>query len=440
MTLVLKDRRFFPLAALQSNLRRLLKIRWIVFGCQALALAYAWLVLELALQYLLISIILSFFVLLNLAVSWRLHKGWLVSESEFLGHLLLDVAGLSLLLYLSGGANNPFVSYLLVPVIISAAALPWSYTWVVAGSSLTCYTLLLFIYQPLPELLPGPLGHGQDHGMAAMVGATGNLHMLGMWFNFVVSTVLITWFVVKMATEIRSQDALLARLREDSLRDEQIVAIAIQAAGTAHELGTPLSTMAVLLQDMRHEYADDPALQKNLALLREQIGHCKTSLRQLVSEADYSQAQAAPRLSLPLFLDSVLDRWQLLRPEVKINLAVSQETDIPWLKDDASLRQALINLLDNAADASPDGIDLTLHWNTREWELEIRDYGSGITPVIAAGPGHNLLSTKPDGMGVGLMLSQASINRLGGTVKLHAHPGQGTVTRVKIPLDACHGQ
>ncbi len=440
----MRDRSFSPLTALQSNLKRLLAIRAIVFLCQLLALIYAWGMLDLPLQYAVILLILLLFVVLNLLVWWRLHQPWPVTEREFAGHLLLDILGLSLLLYITGGASNPFVSYLLVPVIISAAALSRGYTLAMAGTGMACYTLLLFFFQPLPELSPAIMGpvtgaaEEHEHHISSVV-VNGqlsglNLHISGMWVNFLVSAGLITWFVTRMAAEIRDQDAQLARLREESLRDEQILSVAIQAAGTAHELGTPLNTMAVVLREMEHEYANDLDALKDILLLQRQVGQCKQSLRRLVSEADYGKARQEQWQPLKTLVEEILDRWRLLRPEVKLTLIEPVIAPAPWVHLDPSLRQAILNLLDNAADVSPEHIEMRLFWSTSEWGLVIRDHGPGLPGELMENGGMGLFSNKPDGMGVGLMLSQASINRLGGSVTLRPHPEGGTVTTVTMPL------
>lgn len=427
---------FFPLAASQYNLRRLLAIRLIVFFCQLLALAYAWFFLALSLDYFLIGGLLLVWVIVNIFVYLRLIQNWVVSDLEFLGHLLFDVLALFLLLFLSGGANNPFVSYFLVPVTISAAILPWSYTWIVAGSSIISYSLLLFYYQALPALMPMDASMGIN--MAAEASGVPSLHIIGMWFNFLVSAVLITYFVVKMAEEIRSQAALLTDYREENLRDEQILAVATQAAGTAHELGTPLATMAILLTEMEQDYADKPALQKDISLIKQQVARCKQSLKELVSQADFRTGNTLKRSSLLDFIQRILEQWQLIRPEVTLSFKSPEQSAgksaVPDIAFDSTLQQAIVNILNNAADASAQGIEVGLSWDKDNWSLIIRDYGEGISQEIIAQLGRKFFTTKASGLGVGLVLSQASINRLGGEISIYQHEIKGTVTKIILPL------
>ena len=420
------DTRFFPLAAAQLNLQRLLLIRLIVYVCQLSALVFAWF-LDYSLEYTPIISVMGFILVINAWVFFRLLHQSIVSDQEFLLHLLFDVLSLSVLLYFGGGASNPFVSFFLVPITISAAILPWTYTWAVAGISLACYTFLLFFYRPLSILMP------EDMNMSSM-GGLPNLHIIGMWCNFIVSAVLITYFVVKMAAEIRSQDIKLNDYREDNMRNEQILAVATQAAGTAHELGTPLNTMTILVREMADDYQENPALAKDIATLEMQLASCKKSLQEMVKRADLRNAGKARQSAIPAFIEQILEQWGLLRPEVRLNQKFIAANESPQIHVDSTLQQAIVNILNNAADASPEGIDLAVDWNTENWTLTIRDYGKGVDEEMMAYLGSEIVSNKEKGMGVGMILSQASIERMGGEVSISSHPEQGTLTQIRLPV------
>jgi len=422
----LADTRFFPLAAAQLNLQRLLLIRLIVFVCQLSALAFAWF-LDYSLEYTPIISVMGFILVINAWVFFRLLHQSMVNDQEFLLHLFFDVLSLSVLLYFGGGASNPFVSFFLVPITISAAILPWTYTWAVAGISLACYTFLLFFYRPLSILMP------EDMNMSSM-GGLPNLHIIGMWCNFIVSAVLITYFVVKMAAEIRSQDIKLNDYREDNMRNEQILAVATQAAGTAHELGTPLNTMTILVREMADDYQENPALAKDIATLEMQLASCKKSLQEMVKRADLRNARKARQSAIPAFIEQILEQWGLLRPEVRLNQKFIAANESPQIHVDSTLQQAIVNILNNAADASPEGIDLAVDWNTENWTLTIRDYGKGVDEEMMAYLGSEIVSNKEKGMGVGMILSQASIERMGGEVSISSHPEQGTLTQIRLPV------
>ncbi|SEI55470.1 two-component system, sensor histidine kinase RegB [Allopseudospirillum japonicum] len=360
--------------------------------------------------------------LINIVSWWRLQKAWPVTESEYFFHLLFDVTGLTLLFYFTGGATNPFISYYLVPLTISAATLPWIYSWIIATATLSAYTFLMQFYHPIPQLV-----HDQNLGVV-------NLHILGMWINFLMSAGLITFFVFKMANALRARDAHLAHIREQGLRDEQILAIATQAAGTAHELGTPLSTMAIVLGEMCEAYQDDEELMQELHLLQQQVKTCKTTLQGLVKAADRDQLASRQVQMLDVWWQQVMTHWQVLRPDVVAQIEWASTGPMPQIAPEVTWQQAMLNLLNNAADASPQAVHIRFTWDTTQTYINIRDQGTGIAEEIIEQLGDSLISTKQEGMGLGLLLTHATLNRAGGEVRLYNHPEGGTLTQVVLPL------
>jgi two-component system sensor histidine kinase RegB len=412
---------------LEQNLYRLLLIRSIVFCLQLFALGYAWAIVSMPLNY---PLILGIFLVLGITngiLFLRLQKQRQPNAREFLLNLSIDILGLTVLLFFTGGASNPFVSYFLVPVTIGAAALKRSYAVMLTVSALTCYTLLLFFYLPLPALTPMTDGMTMDHNTPVL-----SLHVLGMWFNFLVSAALISWFVLKMAAENRAQETRLRKYREDTLRNEQIMSVATLAAGTAHELGTPLSSVTMLLKEMQQDHAGNESLQADIRMLQEQIRSCRDSLRSLTRKADYTNIQTT-HMSLVLFIREVMDKWQLLRPECRCPMSI-MEGAAPQIMVDPTLQQALINMLNNAAESSSRGVKLDLAWDDHAWTLKIRDYGKGISQNLAEQLGTRIVSSREDGMGVGVVLSQATLNRFGGSVSLYPLEEGGTLTEITVPL------
>lgn len=359
--------------------------------------------------------------LINVATWWRLGRPRAVTHREYLAHLLADMAGLTLLFYFTGGSTNPFINYYLVPVTIAAATLPWRHAWAVAAAGMAGYSFLMIFYHPVPQL-------GMPHDEAGI-----NLHTLGMWLNFALSAGLVTFFIYKMARALRGRDQALSRTREAVLRNEQVLAVATQAAGTAHELGTPLSTMAVLLKEMREDAKGNALLEKDIDLLRQQVDTCKSRLRHLVDSADRRRMARPEIRDAQEWLAGVVQRWLVLRPDVGHRLEIAGRRAPPKLGVDATLDQALTNLLNNAADANPDDITIQLDWNDEEVVIDIRDHGPGVSLSIADQLGETFVSTKSKGLGIGLFLTHATINRFGGGVSLYNHPEGGTLTEVTLP-------
>lgn len=439
-----------------SQLRRLVVLRNIAIAAQLATLLAAWKMLKLQLDWPPMLLTVAMLGLLNLltwlrlggtAGSGRFASGQAsplrgprpVSNAELYAQLGLDVLALTVLLYYSGGSTNPFVSLYLLPLVIAAATLPGRYTWGMAVLTTLCYTLLMKFYVPLP------MQHGQSaavtmHDMGSINPGMGamteegifDLHVLGMWLGFVLSATIIAWFVVQMAEAVRNRDEALARVREEILRNERIVVLGTQAASAAHEMGTPLATMAVVIGELRHDVPDSQsALHESLAILDEQVRGCKRILDKIMANAQDSgatQPQPADRL-----MAEILDEWQLLRPAAQYHYRCSGVQPAPGINADVTLRAALMNLLNNAADAGPQPIEIHADWNVSGFTLEIRDHGSGLSEEAALKAGSAFFTTKAGGRGVGLLLANATIERIGGTVRLFNRSEGGAATELTLP-------
>lgn len=404
------------LSASRQNLRRLIIIRILVLAAQASSVGLAWLTDLLPLPWLPLLVTLSVSAGLSLLTALRLHAQWPVTELEYAGHLACDLIIHSVLLYFSGGPTNPFVSYYLVPLTIAAATLPWLHSMLLSGLALVGYSLLLGGYDPI--------NLEQEHRATLLI--------YGMWLSIALAAGLITFFVARMAGELRRQERSQAHRREEGLRDQQLLAVATQAAGAAHELGTPLATMSVLIKELRREYKD-PLLQEDLAVLQEQVQLCKETLQQLVRAAEADRRQAVVEQTAAAWLESALNRWHLMRPEASYRYECRGKGSMPRLAPPPDLTQALLNLLNNAADACPDDLEIYLDWGATELCISIRNHGEGVPLAIAEQIGKPFFTTKGKGFGLGLFLSQASVTRAGGSVKLYNHEEGGTLTELRLP-------
>jgi two-component system sensor histidine kinase RegB len=348
-------------------------------------------------------------------------------EREFFVQLLVDCLVLSGMLYVAGGATNPFVSYYLVPIALSAATLSRGYTVSLTFCCLAAYSALLYFYLPLQVLSPHEMT-GHEHHQSGGI----SLHVLGMWLNFGISALLITHFVATIAATVRRQREHINRLREQQLMDENIMAVATLAAGTAHELGTPLSSLSVLLGDMQHDHRANPELAADLQLMAEQVSRCQQSLRQLSDTAREHQDGNVRRLPVAKLVERLMRDWQVLRPEVQAVFAVETGPDLEALLP-LTVEQAIINVLNNAADAGGK-LNVRVGWNQRELLIEIEDDGPGISQQTL--DQRRRVKASERGMGLGLLLSHASLERVGGTLSLQARAAGGTLTRIALPLGA----
>ena len=403
-------------SATRQNLWRLTFIRILVMAAQAGSVGLAYWLDLLPLPWFQLAATLICSMLLCAFTAIRLRTTWPVTELEYAVQLACDLFIHSALLYFSGGSTNPFVSYYLVPLTIAAVTLPWRYSLILSGIALAMYTLLLARFYPLQTF---PI-------------ARENLQVYGMWLSFALAAAVITFFAARMAEELRRQEELRAIRREEGLRDQQLLAVATQAAGAAHELGTPLATMSVLLKEMRRDH-HDPMLQEDLSVLQDQVMLCKQTLQQLVRAAEANRRMAVETQYVTDWLDESLNRWHLMRPEASYRFQRLGQGLVPRVAPPPDLTQALLNLLNNAADACPEGLQVTLDWNEEDLTISIRDHGAGVPLAIAEQIGKPFFTTKGKGFGLGLFLSKASVTRAGGSVKLYSHEEGGTLTELRLP-------
>ena len=415
-----------PTATLVSsaiNLRRLTLLRGLMVPAQVLTVLVAVYALDVELPLSALFAVVVLYALAAGLTGLRLRLAYPVGEVELFAQLLLDVVVLTMLLYLSGGSTNPFVVLYLLPLSLTAAALPGRYTWAMAGVTAGCYTLLMFFYRPLP-------------GVHAAHGEAFTLHVIGMWLGFLLSAALIAFFAVRMADTLRERDRLRAAMREQQLRHERVLALGTLAAGAAHELGTPLSTMAVLARELESEPGASTDATNKLSILRSQIDRCKDVLATLTASVGAERSEAAQGYPLDDWLHDLVGRVSALRPNVEVRTSIEGPLPAPRVVAEQTLGQAIVNVLNNAADASPEAVELVARWNEEMLEVDVCDRGPGIAPDVAEVAGHTPVSTKQsgEGLGLGLFLANTSLQRFGGTIRLYNREGGGACAQIMLPL------
>lgn len=326
------------------------------------------------------------------------------SNLELFGQIWVDLGALSALLFLSGGTTNPFVSLYLPSLAIAAAVLPWYLTAWLACFAVACYVLLGFDNVPLNLDNPSNLF---------------DYYRAGTWVNFMVSVALIVWFVARMSRALRQREYALADAQQRLLRDERAVALGVQAATVAHEIGTPLSTISMLTEELRDIARTDKGLAPygaDLELLDKQITLCTSALARLRSRA----SSAGSRQVVGEWLGPFVEQWRLRHPHVKFELQGEPPADLS-LDDTVAVGQILTILLDNAARASRDFVSLRAYPSPRLndfIDFEVCDAGPGIPASLRASLGAAPVDSTQGGHGVGLYLAFSSAARLGGSIEL----------------------
>ncbi|MEZ5518950.1 MAG: ATP-binding protein [Gammaproteobacteria bacterium] len=371
-------------------------------------------------------VFIGIFISVSLGI-WRLSSARVISNAELFVHLTVDVLFLVLMLVTVGGASNPLISYLLVLLAVGATFLTRAQANLFALGSILVYTS--FIWLDLRS------DHQEGDPMMSF-----QVHLVGMWAIFVVCAILISVFVTRMASTIRERELTLAKARENEMRNEQLVAIGTLAAGTAHALGTPLSTMAVLLTEMDKlsvEQVGNEELKEDITLLRQQVQRCKHSLTQLTNYYNKEFDTSEDKISLGDFVDGIKDYITNIHPSSKIHFAVS-EIDQPFLMvRDPNINHALINIIENgikAARTETRVIFRVLREAGTQVEISVQDDGPGVPEQVMERMGEPFISTREDSMGLGIYLANATLQKAGGSIEMFNRKTGGAQTVIRLPV------
>lgn len=411
------------------NLRLLIWLRIIVIVGQCAAVYYASHSLDITLQTKYLYLWIAIYALINALTYSRVYSGIVINRWEFFTHLLVDIFILTMLFKYSEGGANPFVSLYLIPLTISAITLPAIFTWALAVITITCYSLLIWIINPMNE------NSFHAHNF--------DVHVTGMWLGFVISAILVSFFVVRMGRTIQLQQKELAEQKTQALQNEQLVKLGTIAASTAHELGTPLGTMQLVVEELQEmsgqENNRSESHNSQIHILEDQINRCKEALSVLSASVGSAPLEQGKPMLIEYFINELLEDWQNSRPEVRIKTSWQGNSSGPKIIAERSLNQAIKNILDNAANVSPEEISCEVNLEQHALTLLISDRGPGIQLDDSASLGQQPLTqdnnqTPAKGLGLGLFLSHGIIKRFGGKVSLKNRNEGGLQTTIYLPL------
>lgn len=424
----------------RDNLRWLFILRNLMISGQVILILFVAHGLKIPLPHEPLWLVIIAIAAVNLYTWLRLQTDTPVTELEVFSQLSLDVLAIASLLYLTGGATNPVIWIFLLPLIITAVILPQEYTWYMVVLTILMYTILIAYHLPLPAIEPYPMTHAhKQHSIGPEDEHYFNLHIIGMWCGFVLSAGLVAYFVVGLSKTLRERERNLSVARENELRNERVVSLGSLAASAAHDMGTPLGTMAIIIHEIEQTYPEHrfPGMHEKMRIMKNQIVRCKEALSVMSASAGELRAESGKAMEAVDYIDLVLNQWRSQRPDVKLNLFVDPGTHFSArIIAEQTLTLALINILNNAADATPTkrGIDIHVQWSDHSMNLKIRDYGKGINPEIAELIGKLPITDKNEGMGVGLFLTYSTISRIGGKIDIYNMEDGGACTEITLPL------
>jgi two-component system sensor histidine kinase RegB len=342
--------------------------------------------------------------------------------------MAIDVLLFSGLLYFTGGPVNPFSFLYLVPIALAAVTLPAIWTWMLVLLSLGCSAVLFASSQPLP--LVGDHKHHMD------------LHLRGMWLALGIAAAFIVYFLLRVRRALEARDAALAASRVQASRQERLASLATLAAGAAHELATPLATIAVVAKELEREIetrAREEARHaiEDVRLVRRQVERCREILGRMRADAGEVVGEgfdAVPIADL-VARAAAAGEGDAARAACRLDLEIDDRLAAARLAlPPRAMSQALGALVENARRASPPGGVVTVRVAPRgnQVAFAVTDRGAGIPPDVLKRVGEPFFTTRPvgQGMGLGVFLARAVAERLGGELLIASRPGETTATLV----------
>ena len=408
----------------QKNLLLLVQLRWLAVIGQVVTIAFVQWGLGIPLPLGEMALVLMLLVVLNLASLVRHRRVAAdIRNAELFGALLFDLGALTTQLYLSGGASNPFISLYLLQVGLAAVLLErWS-TWVLVVLASLGFVGLMSDHRPLA--LPLALDDGVPR-----------LYLQGVFVCFLIGAGLLVLFLQRISRNLRNRDENLADLRQRAVEEDHIVRMGLLASGAAHELGTPLSTLSVILNDWRRMpvIKAEPELIAEIGEMQAQLDRCKTIVSGILMSSGETRAENPGWTTVRGFVDELIEQWRSHRAPMRLDYANAFTPDAAIVSDPA-LKQVLGNLLDNAQEASPSAMAVRIERRDADLAIIVEDEGPGFTADILAGLGKPYRSTKGrPGGGLGLFLVSNVMRKLGGTLTAANREAGGACVTVTLPL------
>lgn len=368
-------------------------------------------------------------VALNLACLLLCRLRRTIPDLWLFGALLVDVAALAVQLYLSGGAVNPFVSLFLLQVILGAVLLPPMLTWSLVAVAAVAVLLLTRFHRPMDLSALGLSPALVQSGFLP-------LYLAGLFVCFLQTAVLLALFVMRITANLRDRDRSLAELRQRSVEEDYIVRMGLLASGAAHELGTPLNTLSVILNDWQDLPAlyDDHDMAAELADMQSALFRCRTIVSRVLMAAGEARGEDAKRTTLSAFVADVVGQWRDSRVPAHLEFQSDIGADEAIVADQV-IRQVILNLMDNALEASPDWVSVTAARTGDALTVTVGDKGRGFDPQVLANLGRPYHSTKGRaGSGLGLFLVVNVLRKLNGSLMVRPREGGGSDVTATLPL------
>lgn len=407
----------------RKNMALLIQLRWTAVAGQIATITFVTWWFDISLPLAPMAAVICALIALNvISETWLRYRDD-VNNRDLLIALMLDVVALTAELHLAGGASNPFTCLYLLQVTLGAVLLDARSSWSLVA--LTCVSFIWLVVSYRPLQLP--------HHSASEVFS---LYVTGTFVGFVLDAVLLVVFVTRINRNLRERDAKLAALRQHAAEQDHIIRMGLLASGAAHELGTPLASLSVILNDWRRmpAIASDPAIADDFAEMEASVQRCKSIVTDILVSAGQARGEGSAPTTLKSFLATLVDEWRTARSARNLIFRNEFGDDLAIVSD-VALKQAIVNVLDNAYEVSRDWVELVVERDGDMLLLSISDRGPGFDRAILAQLGRPYQSSKGrPGGGLGLFLVVNVIRKLGGVVSAWNHRGRGATVRLSLPL------
>lgn len=426
------------------RLRTLVRLRWLAVIGQSVAVLIVFFLFDFKLPLIACLALIALSAWLNIFLSVRWPSSLRLKDNFAALLLAYDIAQLAGLLFLTGGLKNPFAFLFLVPVTVSATSLPISRTVSLGFLTLVFATVLAIFHYPLPWI------RGQQFDVPV-------LYLAGMWSSLACGLAFASVYAYRVSSEARDMSAALAATEFVLAQEQRLSALDGMAAAAAHELGTPLSTIALVAKELKHDLPNAADYADDLDLLSSQTARCRDILATF-ADRDSQREDMLARLKLTVLLDELIEPFRDGRPEIEMKIArLDNQSVEPVVTRHPGIRYGLVNLLENAVDYAKSMVEVETGWSGDEVRVTISDDGPGFSEEIIDRLGEPYVTTrkgygtkqlaKPptsghQGMGLGFFIAKTLLMRSGASVTLANHPAPktGAIVRISWSRDAIEPQ
>jgi two-component system sensor histidine kinase RegB len=422
------------------RLRTLSNLRWLAVAGQSVALFLVYFALGYSLPILYCAVGIAVSAALNVALALRYPPTHRLTNREATFYLAFDVLQLAALLYLTGGITNPFALMFVAPVVIAATTLNLGNVLILAGIAFASVSLIAVAHRPLPW----PAGEALD---------LPQLYQAGIWTALVIGIGFTSVYAWRIASESVRMSAGLAATQLALSREHRLAALGALATAAAHELGTPLGTIAVVARELERALPENSTEVEDVRLLRQQAERCRAIIARLANPEE-ALLGATARLPLGAFLDDVAAHHRGEDVDITVNLLPpkpgDKESPVPQVWRAPELLHGLGNIIENAADFASSTVAVSARWDEQFLDISVADDGPGFAPeifealgepYITSRPGHRALGEtdmgpqgpldEHEGMGLGFFIAKILLEQTGGLVKAENPPGGGAMVSIR---------